>query len=816
MTAGVAVSAAVFAIDKPYSYKIPDGMRVLAGMRVMVPFGRGNRRCEGIVLQTAEGDDAKLKPIERVLDEEPVLDERRLRLAAFIRERCFCTFYEAARAILPAGLWFRATEVYAIRPSAGDWRAVLEKNEAALRVMQLMEDLGGSAELPALRAQLPDAEELQAALKYLSGKKLITSNLDLTQRAGSKTERFASLAVSADEAAEYAARKQRSAPLQKNVLELLCAIESASCREICCLTGASGATLKRLEAVGLLTITEREVMRTAVRPSGGQVQPPPVLSAEQQGVYEGLRAQMAQERPGTALLYGVTGSGKTAVYIRLIRDVLDAGRSAVLLVPEIALTPQLLGKLTAHFGDEVALLHSSLRVGERYDEWRRVRDGRAHVVVGTRSAIFAPVQNAGLYIVDEEQEHTYKSENNPRYHAREAAIFRGYQDRALVLLGSATPSVESMYQAKNGVYSLYTMTQRYNGRSLPRAELVDMRQEMKNGNPTSISRELEERIRDNILDGRQSILFLNRRGNSRYLICVECGEVPTCPRCSVPLTYHSANRRLMCHYCGYSQPIPARCPKCGGPFKPVGTGTQKVEQELAAIFPDTRVLRMDADTVSAANTHEAILGRFERERVPVLLGTQMVAKGLDFENVTLVGVLDADMSLYVDNFRAAETTFSLLTQVVGRAGRGSAAGIAVIQTMNPEHPVVRLAAEQDYDGFYALEIGIRQLRRFPPFSDLFLLSFTGVQEDLVMRAAARFRAALAESLQKSAGLEDAVLLGPAPAPVVKVNYTYRYRLTLACRNTREVRQLLSYHLREFARDKQNRGVSAFADVNSYD
>lgn len=816
MTAGVAVSSAVFAIDKPYSYKIPEGMPVRAGMRVMVPFGRGNRRCEGFVLQITDDAGENLKPIERVLDETPVLDEKQLRLAAFIRERCFCTFYEAARALLPAGLWFRATEVYAVSPSAGDWESALERQETALQVMRLLRDLGGSAELPALREQICDTQALNAAIKYLSAKKLITSNLDLAQRAGSKHERIAALAVSAEEAAEYAARKQRTAPLQKAVLELLCTVESASCREICALTGASMVTVRRLETVGLLSISEREVFRSPIQTASTPCAQPPILSDEQETAYRGLHAQLCAGKASTALLYGVTGSGKTAVYIRLIQDALDMGKSAVLLVPEIALTPQLLRKLTAHFGNEVAVLHSSLRVGQRYDEWRRIRDGAAHVVVGTRSAVFAPIQNAGLYIVDEEQEHTYKSENTPRYHAREVAIFRGVQDEALVVLGSATPSIESMYLAKSGVYSLYTMKQRYNGKALPPTALVDMRREIKNGNVTSVSAELEERTRDNLLAGRQSIYFLNRRGNSRYLVCVECGEAPECPRCSVHLTYHSANRRLMCHYCGYSQPVPARCPKCGGPLKQVGTGTQKVEEELAVLFPDTRVLRMDADTVSAANSHEAILNRFAKQRIPILLGTQMVAKGLDFENVTLVGVIDADMSLYVDNFRAAETTFSLLTQVVGRAGRGNSAGTAIVQTMNPEHPVLRLAAEQDYDGFYELEIAIRQMRRFPPFSDLFLLSFSGVQEDLVMRAAARFRAALQESLDKSEGLADAVLLGPAPAPIVKVNYTYRYRLTLSCKNSRQVRQLLSYHLREFARDKQNRGVSVFADVNTYD
>ena len=457
----------------------------------------------------------------------------------------------------------------------------------------------------------------------------------------------------------------------------------------------------------------------------------------------------------------------------------------MLLVPEIALTPQLLGKLSSHFGKQVAVLHSSLRVGERYDEWRRIQSGAARVVVGTRSAVFAPVRELGVILVDEEQEHTYKSENAPRYHAREIAIYRGVQERALVVLGSATPSIESMYQAREGVYTLYTMKNRYNGRALPQVEMADMKQELRSGNPASLSRALEERLRENILHDRQSILFLNRRGNSRCLICVECGEAPSCPQ-------------------------------CGGPLKPVGAGTQKIEEELHYFFPDTAVLRMDADTVTASNNHEAILSRFQRERIPILLGTQMVAKGLDFENVTLVGVVDADMSLYVDNFRAAETTFSLITQVVGRAGRGAASGTALIQTMTPEHPVLQLAARQDYDGFYDLEIRIRALRGFPPLRDIFLLTFTGLHEEQVMQAAIRFRDALQNDLSADAQLADALLLGPAPAPVARVNYTYRYRLTLMCKNSRPLRQLLAWRLRSFFNDKNNRGVSAFADVNPYD
>ena len=525
---------------------------------------------------------------------------------------------------------------------------------------------------------------------------------------------------------------------------------------------------------------------------------------------------MTQEKPGAALLYGVTGSGKTSVYLALIRSALDAGRSAMLLVPEIALTPQLLHKMTAHFGKTVAVLHSSLRVGERYDEWRRIARGEARVVVGTRSAVFAPLQNPGLLILDEEQEHTYKSENAPRYHAREIALYRGAKERALVLFGSATPSIETMYLAKTGVYSLYTLKTRYNGRALPDARIIDMKQELRAGNDLDLSRELEEGIRDAILDKKQSILFLNRRGNSRYLVCMDCGDVPQCPRCSVHLTYHSSGRRLMCHYCGYVMPAHARCEKCGGAMKAIGSGTQKVEQELKALFPDTEVLRMDADTVPAAGGHEAMLKQFREQQIPILLGTQMVAKGLDFPSVTLVGVIDADMSLYIDNFRAAETTFSLITQVVGRSGRGADAGCAMIQTMTPEHPVLRLAAKQDYDAFYELELQMRQLRSCPPFSDLFTITVAGLEERGLIEASVRLRDALAANLQKEPYCRaPAQLLGPAPASVARVNYSYRYQLTLVCKNSAAIRRLLSYVLAEFSRDRRNKGITALIDVNSY-
>ena len=811
MIAKIAVSAAIYAIDKPYSYRVPDGMTPMVGARVIVPFGRANKRAEGVILALTDGDESKLKPIDRVLDAEPLLDDRALHMAAFLRERYFCTFYDAVRAILPAGVWFQEHERYTV--AVENWHEAVKRQPVAQAVMQTLCSLGGAADYELLRRQF-DGEALQKALHFLLQKRLITCETDRKRRVQDKTERIVLLASSAEDALQYAATKKRSAPLQTAVLELLATVGECSAKELCYYTGATNATLNRLEALGYLAFTEQERLRIrSVEPA--RLDGPLVLNDEQQRVYESLREQSRREVPGVALLYGVTGSGKTSVYIRLISDCLEQGRSALLLVPEIALTPQLLSLFAAHFGEKVAVLHSSLRITERYDTWKRIRSGEATVILGTRSAVFAPVQNLGLLIIDEEQEHTYKSENAPRYHAREVAIYRGAQNKALVLLGSATPCVETMYRAKTGVYALYELRRRYNRKALPPVEIVDMKQELKEGNATAISEPLLLALRENLAAGRQSILFLNRRGTSRMVACVDCGYVPMCPGCTVNLTYHHANGRLMCHYCGYSEPLPARCPQCGGSFKQIGFGTQKVQEQLENLLPEAEVLRMDADTVSAVNTHEKLLARFRDDKIPILLGTQMVAKGLNFDNVTLVGVLDADMSLYVGSYRAAETTFSMVTQVIGRAGRGEQSGRALIQTMTPKNQVIALAAQQDYDTFYETELPLRRLRRCPPFRDFLTVTFHGREEERVWQTAGRFRDALASQLRSEFYRDEEVeLLGPAPAQVAKLNYSYRCRLTLSCRNTRHLRELLAHLLREFAKDKQNNGVGLFADVNS--
>ena len=814
MIAKIAVSAANFAIDKPYSYRIPEEMQLRPGQRVQLPFGRGNRRCEGVVLSVEPGEEAGLKAVERCLDPQPILTDRQLRLAAFLRERYFCTFYDAVRAMLPAGLWFASREQFSLTENR-DWKQRSVRKEGARELLEFLEELGGEADEEALRRCIPEERILAEAVSYLVKKKWLTAKTDFLQRTSDKTEKIAILASSPEEAMEYASHRPRSAAMQKSVLELLCSVGSAAVKELCYFTGASMSTIRRLEALGYLVLEERPVLRCReIKPA--VLQGPLVLNQQQSACFAGLSEQLKQAEPGVALLHGVTGSGKTSVYIKLIQETLDQGKSAMLLVPEIALTPQLLSALAAYFGQQVAVLHSSLSAGERYDQWKRVRCGEATVVVGTRSAVFAPC-DPGLIILDEEQEHSYKSENNPRYSAKEVAIWRGAREKALVLLGSATPSVESMYRARSGAYRLYTMKERFGGRPLPAVQIVDMREELKLGNDLSLSLPLREAVVQTWKAGKQSILLLNRRGNSRCLVCVDCREAPECPRCSVRLTYHSANNRLMCHYCGFSQPAPERCPGCGGPLKTIGTGTQKVQTELNTLLPEMATLRMDADTVSAVNTHEKILDRFQKERIPVLIGTQMVAKGLNLPDVTLVGVLDADLSLFTGGYRAGETTFNMLTQVVGRAGRGDAPGQAMIQTLLPEHQIIRLAAEQDYDGFYALEINLRRVQNAPPFGDIGLITFTGQEEAAVLRGAAKFRDSLMGCLRQPAYVqEDCTVLGPAPCPVPKVNYHFRYRLTLRGRMTKDMRILLAHLLRQFSKDNTNRGVSAFIDINGFE
>ena len=806
----VAVSAAPYSIDKPYDYLVPEPLLEAAvpGVRVTVPFGRGNRTSEGMILARVQGEKVQgLKPLDSVLDSGPVLDGDGIALALWMRQRYFCTMFEAVKTILPTGLWYRLREVWHLAEGVDrEAAAALCGNiRRAGAVLDVLWASGGSAGLEALRDAC--GQEAESTLRAMEKTGAGRCETEAARKIGDKTRRMVSLAVSAEDALAVTEAKRRSAPARYEVVRLLAATGRASAADVCYFTGASTRTLKAMEKAGLLAFSEEEELRV---PQATEVEPgaPIVLNGEQQAAYDGILSLMDSGKPEAALLHGVTGSGKTQVYLRLVQEALDRGKTAMVLVPEIILTPQMMRKFSSYFGSKVCMLHSSLRMTERYDQWKRIRRGEVQVVLGTRSAVFSPLKNLGLLILDEEQEGSYQSENPPRYHTRDVAKFLCAREKAVLLLGSATPTVESAWAAEEGTYHLFQLRRRYNAHALPQVRIADLRQEIRAGNPGLISAPLRQELEENLRRGEQSILFLNRRGSSRMLLCGECGHVPECPRCSVALTYHSANGRLMCHYCGHSERALEACPVCGGIMKHVGTGTQKVEEELRELFPEAGILRMDADTASGG--HEAILSRFEKERIPILLGTQMVAKGLDFENVTLVGVLSADLSLYVDNYRAAERTFNLLTQVVGRAGRGGKQGRAIIQTYTPGNDVIRCAAEQNYDSFYQNEVRMRRLRRCPPFADLFVFTVSGTEEGSVLRAAAGAR----ERLRQVFPGEE--VLGPAPAPVLKLNNRFRYRLLLVGKNDKATRDRISWLLKEFANDRANRGLNIFVDCNPMD
>ena len=812
-TAKIAVSAATYWVDRPYDYRIPDALRdkIAPGVRVVVPFGGGNRRTEGIVLSLgAVQPGVRLKNIASVLDAEPVLSPEMIRLAVWLRERYFCTVYDAVHAMLPAGLWYQMESVYTLCVGIDRERAyeAAGKSGQERLVLDAVFAHGGSCPLTDLECVFENASPSRA-LQSLVRKGILQTDSREKRRVGDKKIRMVSLAVSAEDAQTAADRREKRAPLQSACLRLLCTLERVSLSELCYFTGASQSSVNALVKAGMVEITQDEVFRRSTFRSAETV-PLPVLNEEQRTAFEGILALYDGKKPSASLLYGVTGSGKTSVYVHLIDAMRRMGKASILLVPEIALTPQMIRIFSSYFGDDVAVLHSSLAVGERYDEWKRIKTGRARVVIGTRSAVFAPCSDLGLIIIDEEQEYTYKSENVPRYHARDAAKYRCASSNALLVLGSATPDVESRYRAEQGIYHFFTLRSRFNARQLPAVRIVDMRQELRGGNGSEISGVLLSELQENIRRGEQSILFLNRRGTASLVVCGECGHTYTCPHCSVNLTWHSVNRRLICHHCGYTRPLDDACPECGGMLNQFGAGTQKLEEQLRETLPDVELLRMDADSVSPAGSHEKILSQFREKKVPILIGTQMVTKGLDFENVTLVGVISADQLLYCGDYRAGERCFSLITQVVGRSGRGEKPGRAIIQTFTPQNPVIRMASRQDYDGFYAEEIELRRLQNCPPFSDIVTVTVSAEDESTVLRCCAYIRDRMRSELRRR---RDATVLGPAPLPVVRVSNRYRYRVTLHCRYDKEIRRLVSGLLIQCNTAKEYKGASVFADYN---
>ena len=745
-TVGVAVSNATFHFDKLYTYAVmPDQQdTVKLGSMVLVPFGRGSRARMGVVLACdAEPESAKLKYLFDVAPASACLTPELLRLVHFLKERTFCTYYEAVKAVIPYGAQYKpAVAADGVTPVLQ--KQLTRHTENSYRLV------GG---LP--RKPKPTAKQL-AAVALLGGGPRTLNELE-------------------------------DKGISRAVLDNLCAKGVLECSKV----------NKSIDLYSSIPLKNESIC----------------LTAEQQAAYDALLPKLEDDAPHSALLYGVTGSGKTLVFLKLIAHCLEQGRKALVLVPEISLTPQMILRLKSQFGRRVAVQHSALNHTERLLQWQMIQDGGADIVVGTRSAIFSPLENIGLIIIDEEQEHTYRSESAPRYSAHEMARQRAAENGALLLLASATPSTESFYAAQHGRTQLVRLTQRYGGNPLPKVQIVDMRAELASGNPREISLAMEDAIRRNLDAGKQTILLLNRRGYQTMAQCEDCREVLKCQKCSVPMVYHKSAHKVLCHYCGSQMEPPTVCPTCGGKLQYWGFGTQKAEEELAKLFPDARVLRMDQDSTAAKDAHEKLLAKFADHEYDIMVGTQMVAKGLDFEDVTLVGVLGIDSLLFAQGFRAYENVFSLITQVVGRSGRAKAPGFAIIQTTDPDNPVLNLAAAQDYDAFFEQEIAYRKLGLYPPFCGLCVIGFAGAKEIETARAAARFAALLGQQAAKQPDLPLRVL-GPTPGSIEKINDTYRYKLTIKCRNDRRFRDLVRSALELYEQEKLPSKATVAVDLHS--
>lgn len=746
--AQVAVDNATIHFDKLYSYKVPDYLEgcVWPGSMVLVPFGRGDKPRMAVVLGVEATDEEKvpkrLKTLHDAAPEQARLTPDLLELVRFLKDRTFCTWFEAVKAVIPYGAQYRAATV--------DGKPVMQNrlSRSTERVYRL------AGELP--QKPKPGPRQL-AAVEAL-----------------------------------------RNGPLTAHQLDEV---------------GISKPTLDTLCEKGVLAVTQQDKMLDLFADIPFDPQPI-TLAEEQQRAYESMLPDLEDGEPHAALLHGVTGSGKTVVFLKLIQRTLELGRKALVLVPEISLTPQMIRRLKSTFGSRLAVQHSALNNTERLLQWRMIQQGNADIVVGTRSAIFSPLQNIGLIIIDEEQEHTYQSESAPRYDAHDVAKKRAAMEKSLLVFASATPLTETYHAAESGKYKLLTLTRRYGGRPLPQVDFIDMRAEMAAGNPREVSTRMARELQENLENGEQSILLLNRRGYHTVGMCVTCGHVLKCPNCSVPLVYHKPQQALMCHHCGHTvRPLPQLCPECGGKLNYSGFGTQRVEEELSQLLPGARILRMDQDSTGQKNAHQTMLAQFGRQEYDILLGTQMVAKGLDFEKVTLVGVLGIDSLLFGQGFRAYESVFSLVTQVIGRGGRAALPGRALIQTTVPNHPVLQLAAEQDYEAFYREEIAFRKFGLYPPYCSFCIVGFVGAQEGSVAMAAHRFGTLLAERAAQRQQM-PLRLLGPAPMGITMLNGKYRYKLTLKCRNDAAFRALLRETLDAYAQEKLPQKASVILDFNS--
>ncbi len=805
--AGVYILDVPYHIDRRYDYFIPTELvgQVKKGQFVMLPFGNSNRRMIAVVADIHEGDeDTRAKPIGEICSHRLALSPEMLELCEYLKKSTLCTFGDAVRAVCPPSSIARTVKYL----TASENKAPTAASDLSNDILIVYEFIrkNGRVREEALAAAF--GEKAQNATRRLISAGFVVQTNEVHEGVGEKYEKYWSLAVSDAEAQEILEGRlvgdMKRRLKSEAMLEVIAALRKGERaeRELCEQYSVSAAQLKTLSDRGILKLDRRQVYRNPyadIEIKKTEYHP----NDEQKAAIELLTPLIEDKKPHGALLYGVTGSGKTGVVMEMIERVTKMGRGAIVLLPEIALTPQLLSIFCARYGDRVAVFHSGLSAGERRDSYERVKEGRADIAIGTRSVIFAPMENIGIIVIDEEQEHTYKSDMNPKYHARDIASWRCGRHGALMLLASATPSLESYKKAIDGTYTLVKLTERYGNARLPEVSIYDMRTEAMHGNTTPIGTELAGELVRTYEAGEQSVLFLNRRGYNNFASCVDCGEAIKCTRCSVAMTYHThgrdyGNGELVCHWCGKKMPLPKTCPSCGGShIVKMGYGTQRVEQELGAIIPDAEIIRLDADSTNEKFSMDELLAKFREGRADIMLGTQMVTKGHDFPRVTLVGVLLADMSLYLDDYRASERTFAMLTQVIGRAGRADRAGRAIIQTNNPDNDIIKLACRQDYEGFYANEIRLRKMLVFPPFCDIVTLTLSHSDE----RELAKASEMLAEMLRELLGGEFAdvptVIFGPFEAAVYKVDGKCRMRMIIKCKLNTRSREMFSKILTKY-------------------
>ncbi|MBO8171100.1 MAG: primosomal protein N' [Bacillaceae bacterium] len=814
MIARVVVDVPVLNTDKTFDYRIPDHLTnsIQVGSRVIVPFGP--RKIQGFVIAVTDDTDGavgpdRLRDVEEVPDPEPPLTEELVQLGIWMSRRYICYKFTALESMVPAVMRSRYEKWVSLDPEQ------LERIETQVfltgegeQAFKLLKEIK-HVEWKHLLQKCPgDQDWLEQGVK--EGWLLIER--EVKDRVTRKTVSVVTLLLEENQLPAVIDELPAQAVKQKEILRYFLhrpGMGSVRLKELLAEVGTIRQTVNRLVEKGFLKIEEVQSYRNPYEGIRYERQKPPQLTAEQKQVIHQILPAVDQGRFHPYLLHGVTGSGKTEIYLRVIERVLELGKQAIVLVPEISLTPQMVERFKGRFGEDVAVLHSRLSGGERFDEWRRIKEGKARVAIGARSAVFAPFENLGLIIIDEEHESSYKQEENPRYHARDIAMYRGKYHQAVVLLGSATPSLEAYHRAREGKITLLTLKERIGNRPMPEVQLVDMREELRNGNRSMFSRVLTEKIEDRLDRGEQMVLFLNRRGFSTFVMCRSCGHVMECPHCDISLTYHRKNRAMRCHYCGYAEKEPDQCPCCSSRhIRYFGTGTQRVEEELSRHFPGIRVIRMDVDTTSRKGAHEALLSRFKEGKGDVLLGTQMIAKGLDFERVSLVGVIAADTVLHLPDFRSSEKTFQLLTQVGGRAGRHQIKGEVVIQTYTPEHYSIQFARGHDYTGFYQKEIGERMRNQYPPFSRLILFTFIHEHEQTVVKTADQFARRLGSALPKTVAI-----LGPVPSPIARIKNRYRYQCVLKYGSEQGIPDQAGQLVREFEQDRSHGDVQIVVDVD---